>query len=70
MNFSVSALAAGFIFGVFGWYFFQRGRKEVNPKALLIGLAMMVYPYFIENEYLLWVLGVALMFAGFKLTGI
>lgn len=60
MNFSVSAIAAGFIFGVIGWSLFRHGKRNAHFFSLLIGIALMVYPYFIENTYLLWGVGVVL----------
>jgi hypothetical protein len=65
MNFSVSSIAAGFIFGVIGLYLVRRAKREANIASLLIGVAMMIYPYFIENDYLIWGIGVALTFGAY-----
>lgn len=63
MNFSVSGLAAGFVFGVIGLFLVRRAKREAHIPSLFIGVAMMAYPYFVENAYLLWGIGVVLLFA-------
>jgi hypothetical protein len=60
-NFSASSLFAGFAFGVFGWYVMQLGRKQSNPWHIVIGLALMVYPYFITGTWLMWGTGIGLL---------
>lgn len=67
MNFSLSSLAAGFVFGVFGVYILKQGKKDANIPKILIGVAMLAYPYFIENIYLIWGLGAVLLFLGYKI---
>jgi hypothetical protein len=66
MNFSMGNLLAGLIFGGFGLFFFRLARKEGNPRLLAIGIALMAYPYFVENEYLCWGIGVGLTVLGFR----
>ncbi len=61
MNFSTSGIAAGIVFGVCGIYFLHSGRKEGNAWGMLIGGALLVYPYFVVNAYLTWGIGVALV---------
>jgi hypothetical protein len=67
MDFSVSSLVAGFIFGVFGIYIFNFGRKQQRASLIVTGLAMMVYPYFISNVYLVWGIGAVLLVAAYKM---
>lgn len=67
MNFDLSSLAAGFIFGVFGFYFMKWGKREAHAPSLFIGLILLVYPYFVENAWLVWGIGVALLALAFKL---
>jgi hypothetical protein len=66
MNFSVSSLFAGFIFGVFGYSFFRYAKNKGNLAGILIGVALMIYPYFVSHEILVWVVGVVLLGLGFK----
>jgi len=59
--FSPYNILAGFIFGTIGWGAWSYGKKLDLWKPVAIGLALMVYPYFIFNPYLLWGIGVALL---------
>lgn len=61
MNFSWSALVAGFIYGVCGLFLVRRAKREARFSDLILGVALMAYPYFTENIYLLWGLGAALL---------
>lgn len=54
-------LLAGFIFGTLGWGSFSYGRRLDLWKPRAIGLALMIYPYFITNNWLLWGAGVGLL---------
>ena len=67
MNFSLSALAASFVFGIFGIYLFRHGKKHAHGPVIGIGLALMIYPYFIENTFLLWAIGIALLGVAYRL---
>ncbi len=58
---------AGFIFGVIGIYLAKWSRKTGNFNHMFIGIALMVYPYFIENVYLLWGIGIGLSALAYKL---
>ncbi len=66
MNFTLSGILAGLIFGSFGFYFIKKGKAEGELPTMLIGAALLVYPYFIENDYLLWGIGAILMTVAFK----
>ena len=69
MNFSFSGLMAGFVFGTLGFYLLRHGKKQAHTPFIVIGLALMIYPYFIENEFLLWGVGGALLFSAYRLKG-
>lgn len=66
MDLSFSSLMAGLLFGSMGIYFIRRGKKEAHIPYALVGLCLLVFPYFIENTILLWALGLGLIVAGFK----
>lgn len=68
MNFSISSLVASFIFGVAGMYIVKQARKDAHLPNLLIGVGLMIYPYFIENIYLMWGLGLGLLVLAKKLA--
>ncbi len=59
---------AGFFYGVWGMFLVKRGRREAHPPSLIIGVALIVYPYFISNDYALWGIGAVLLFLAYKLT--
>ena len=54
------SLAAGFVFGVFGWWVFSQGRKKENNRLIWLGVGMMIYPYFIDGAWANWAVGAAL----------
>jgi hypothetical protein len=68
MNFSFSALMASLIFGIFGYYLWRLGKKRGHGGVKLIAIALMVYPYFIENDWALWIIGFALTFFGYRIV--
>lgn len=47
-------------FGTVGFAAFVYGKKSTNWKPMVIGVALMVYPYFIGNALLLYSIGIAL----------
>lgn len=60
-HFNPYNLLAGFIFGTIGLGAFSYGRKLELWQPRAIGLALMIYPYIIRNEWLLWGTGVGLL---------
>ena len=58
-------LLGGIIFSIIGWYAFWYGKKEKNWRALVIGIVLMVYPYFIPNVFWAWGTGIGLTAALF-----
>ena len=63
MNFSLDPynLLAGFVFGTLGWGAYRYGKQLELWKPKAIGGLLMVYPYFITNNYALWGTGVGLL---------
>jgi len=51
---------ANILFGIIGWYAFMHGWKEKSVRPTIIGIAMMIFPYFVTNAYLAFALGFAL----------
>jgi len=66
-NLSFSLLFAGFAFGIVGFYMLKEGRRKANWGIVLIGLALMIYPYFISTAWLSWVIGIGLCFLAYKI---
>ncbi|MGZ3711381.1 MAG: hypothetical protein ACXVBE_06475 [Bdellovibrionota bacterium] len=65
-NLSPWLLVSGFIFGVYGFYFFKMGKNEQNGKRLLLGLALMGYGFFVTNIWLNWLVGIVLVFLNYR----
>ncbi|MDD5384795.1 MAG: hypothetical protein PHG89_07945 [Gallionella sp.] len=53
-------LFAGILFGSAGFAAFVYGKKSANWQPMAIGAALMVYPYFIEETWLLYAIGITL----------
>jgi hypothetical protein len=51
------------VFSITGLLAFKRGKREVHLPHIIIGLILMLYPYFVPNGLWLW-------FAGIVLTGL
>ena len=51
----------GIVFGSFGFGFFSYGKKRKAVVPLVTGIALMVFPYFVNNVYAVVVVGIALM---------
>jgi hypothetical protein len=56
-----TALFLSLIFSSVGVGFFIFGKKQGRPLPLLIGLALMIYPYFVANLTALVTIGVILI---------
>ena len=56
---------ASVIFGSIGFAAFIYGKKQSSFKALVIGVVLMVYPYFVTNAIAVYAIGVALSLALF-----
>jgi hypothetical protein len=61
MSFEPYTILAGLIFGLIGWGLFSYGRRLELWKPKAIGLALMVYPYFVWNKWAVWIVGVVLI---------
>jgi hypothetical protein len=51
----------GLIFGSIGGGYFMYGRKRPSGMAMVCGLALMIYPYFIDSTSSMIAIGVLLM---------
>ncbi len=57
---SPAYLIGSLLFGLLGFAAWKRGRKLVRPSLTWGGVALMVYPYAVENTVLLWLVGAGL----------
>jgi len=58
-------IISGIIFSIIGWYAFIHGKREKSIRPMVIGIMLMVYPYFISNALLALAIGLALTAALF-----
>lgn len=56
----MNLLMVSFVFGMVGMAMCMYGRKAARPVPLVIGLALMVVPYFIPNIMILLIVCCAL----------
>ncbi len=57
---SVASIVSGLLFGTIGFVAFMYGKKQSKWRPLVLGIALMVYPYFITADVLLYGIGVVL----------
>jgi hypothetical protein len=62
---SASNLFGALLFGIIGLAAFRYGKKAVLWKPMGIGVALMAYPYFVEQTWLLYAIGALLCGAFF-----
>lgn len=53
-------LFSGLITGVIGMAYFVYGKKQSQPVPLTCGIALMVYPYFIDSLLITIIIGTVL----------
>ncbi|MCL5022721.1 MAG: hypothetical protein M1497_05040 [Nitrospirae bacterium] len=58
---SSASLLWGFLFGSIGMAYFVYGRKQQRGIALISGVALMVFPYFVSGVFLNILIGFVLM---------
>ena len=58
-------LFGSFLFGAVGLAAFVYGKKLALWKPMVIGIALMAYPYFVSRAWLMYAIGVALCAALF-----
>jgi hypothetical protein len=58
---STTSLMLGVLFGSFGLGYIVYGRRQRKGIALLSGIALCVFPYFVQNIYLSVFIGIVLI---------
>jgi hypothetical protein len=51
----------GLVFGSIGTGYFMYGKKRPSAMAMVSGIALMVYPYFINSTWSMIAIGILLM---------
>ncbi len=57
-----AALFGSILFGAIGLAAFIYGKRMVLWKPMVIGIALMAYPYFVAETWLMYAVGCALCF--------
>ena len=57
---SVATIVIAIVFSIVGYAAFRYGRKNGEPKPLMIGIALMAYGYFVSNPWVSLGIGAAL----------
>lgn len=60
---SPAGLFASLIFGIVGIAAFRYGKKSALIIPMVLGIALMVYPYFVPETWMIYAIGCALTFA-------
>jgi hypothetical protein len=64
-GFSLYTILLAVWFGLIGFAAFRYGRKNSEPRPVVIGIALMVYGYFVTNPWISLAIGSALTLALF-----
>ena len=56
-----ASLLWGLLFGSIGFGFFLYGKKQSKPVPLLCGIGLMIFPYFVSNNFALVLIGAVLL---------
>ena len=57
MNFGAANLLGGFIFGSIGFVAFMYGKRMNLWRPIFLGLGLMIYPYFVNNDLIMIAIG-------------
>ena len=55
-----AALFGSLVFGVIGLVAFRYGKKSALIVPMLLGLGLMIYPWFVSETWMLYAIGCAL----------
>ncbi|MFH0772648.1 MAG: hypothetical protein V1933_08540 [Candidatus Omnitrophota bacterium] len=59
-DFNFAKIAACAIFGAIGFVAFVYGKRNTLLRTMIIGIALMVYPYFFSETLAVYLIGIAL----------
>lgn len=59
-DFGMAKIVAYTIFGAIGFVAFMYGKKNAFWKPMIIGFALMAYPYFLSGTVAIYLVGIAL----------
>jgi hypothetical protein len=59
-GFSLATILVAVLFGLVGFAAFRYGKKNAEPRPLFLGIALMVYGYFVTNAWVSLAIGAVL----------
>ena len=59
-DFNLAKIAAGSIFSAIGFVAFVYGKKRVLWRPMIIGLTLILYPYFVSGILAIYLIGIVL----------
>lgn len=59
-GFSIWGMVGGFLFGSVGFVAFMYGKKNSIAQPMILGIALIAYPYFVRDTIMVYVVGAAL----------
>ncbi len=62
---SPEAIFAIIVFSIIGFAAYRVGKRDYAWKPMILGITLMIYPYFISNVWWLWIIGALLTAAWF-----
>lgn len=57
---SEASFLGSLLFGTIGFAAFIYGKSTMQPSKMILGGLLMIYPYMVEQTWLLWCIGIAL----------
>jgi len=57
---SPAALFASLVFGVIGFAAFMYGKRHAVMVPMVLGIALMAFPYFVPDAWMIWLIGALL----------
>ena len=60
IDFSLAKIVAYIIFGAIGFVAFMYGKKNAFWRPMIIGIALMGYPYLVSGTLAIYLIGIAL----------
>ncbi len=61
MDLSLGTVVASLVTGSLGFGLYLYGKNEARYPQLIVGLALMAYPYFVSGPLATWGIGVAIL---------
>lgn len=58
---STANLLSGLLFSSIGVGYLLYGKKQQRQAAIVSGLALLIYPYLVDQLWLIWAIGLALL---------